>query len=127
MRPKVLKKVSESAIWLLFLFSSISFGQTYSFKNYGAESSIPNNAIYTINQSDDGFLWIGTGSCITRFDGFTFINLQYPDSITSRYATSSLKDKDGTLWFGCSDGSVFYVKKNALIAVPISNSKLISV
>jgi ligand-binding sensor domain-containing protein/serine phosphatase RsbU (regulator of sigma subunit) len=127
MRPNVLMKVSESAIWLLFLFSSISFGQTYSFKNYGAESSIPNNAIYTINQSDDGFLWIGTGSCITRFDGFTFINMQYPDSITSRYATSSLKDKDGTLWFGCSDGSVFYVKKNVLIAVPISNSKLISV
>ena len=50
----------------------------------------------------------------------------YPDSIAGRYPTVSLKDKNGMLWFGCSDGSVFYVKENSLVEVPYSNSKSIS-
>ena len=64
----------------LFLFSVLLNGQTYSFKNYGAENNIPNGFVYTINQSDDGFLWVGTGNGLSRFDGFDFFPVQYPDS-----------------------------------------------
>jgi ligand-binding sensor domain-containing protein/serine phosphatase RsbU (regulator of sigma subunit) len=119
-------KIFNSAIGCLFLFTSLLNGQTYSFKNYSAESNIPDGFIYTLNQSDDGFLWVGTASGISRFDGFNFFNVQYPDSITNRYPTAVLKDKTGTLWFGCSDGTLFQVRNNSLIIVPISNSKSIS-
>ena len=126
MRYKIALKISNIAIVTLLVFSSILDGQTYSFKNYGAESNIPNVFVYTINQSNDGFLWIGTGIGLKRFDGFNFFDVQYPDSATNRYPTSSLKDKAGTLWFGCSDGTVYFVKKNCLISVPLTNSKIIS-
>jgi ligand-binding sensor domain-containing protein/serine phosphatase RsbU (regulator of sigma subunit) len=119
-------KIFISAIGCLFLFLPLLNCQTYSFKNYGAESNIPDGFVYTINQSSDGFLWIGTASGISRFDGFNFFNVQYPDSITNRYPTATLKDKTGTLWFGCSDGTVFRLSNNNLIVVPISNSKSIS-
>ena len=119
-------RILNSTIGCLFLFSEILNGQTYSFKNYGAESNIPNGFVYTINQSNDGFLWVGTGNGLSRFDGFSFFNVQYPDSSTSRYPTVSLKDKNGRLWFGCSDGSVFYAEKSILIPVSLSNSKSIS-
>jgi ligand-binding sensor domain-containing protein/serine phosphatase RsbU (regulator of sigma subunit) len=94
--------------------------------NYGTERNIPSGFVYTINQSNDGFLWVGTASGITRFDGYNFFPVQYPDSITGRYPTKSLKDKQGRLWFGCSDGAVLYEKDNKLILVAISNSKSIS-
>jgi len=119
-------KILNSTIGCLFLFSSVLNSQTYSFKNYGAEKNIPNGFVYTINQSKDGFLWVGTGNGLSRFDGFSFFPVQYPDSIAGRYPTASLKDKKGTLWFGCSDGSVFYTDKNKLISVTLSNSKSIS-
>ena len=119
-------RILNSTIGCLFLFSSILNGQTYSFKNYGAESDIPGGFVYTINQSNDGFLWVGTGNGLSRFDGFSFFNVQYPDSSTSRYPTVSLKDKNGRLWFGCSDGSVFFAEKSILIPVSLSNSKSIS-
>ncbi|HEY5471223.1 MAG TPA: two-component regulator propeller domain-containing protein [Bacteroidales bacterium] len=119
-------KIFYSAIGCLFLFAAILNGQTYSFKNYGAESNIPDGFVYTLSQSEDGFLWVGTASGISRFDGFSFFKVQYPDSITNRYPTAVIKDKTGTLWFGCSDGSVFYVRENNLIPVPISNIKSIS-
>ena len=63
-----------------------------------------NGFIYTIDQSDDGFLWVGTGNGLDRFDGYNFFHVQFPDSSQLRFTTSSLKDKNGTLWFGCNDG-----------------------
>jgi ligand-binding sensor domain-containing protein/serine phosphatase RsbU (regulator of sigma subunit) len=119
-------KILSSTIGCLFLFSAILNGQTYSFRNYGAENNIPSGFVYTINQSNDGFLWLGTGNGLSRFDGFNFFPVPYPDSTVGRYPTTSLKDKNGMLWFGCSDGSVFYARENNLIPVPLSNSKSIS-
>jgi len=125
MRFNFTLKALNSTLVCLFLFSAIIDGQSYSFTNYGAESDIPNGFIYTINQADNGFIWVGTGNGLSRFDGFSFHNVQYPDSI-GRLPTASLKDRNGTLWFGCSDGSVFYSKENNLVSVPLSNTRKIS-
>ena len=111
---------------LALLLSRLSYGQTYSFINYGAEKEIPNSFVYTLIQSNDGFLWVGTASGLSRFDGYKFYPVQYPDSVIGRYPTKCLKDKSGTLWFGCSDGTVFYARNNKLISVPITNTKSIS-
>jgi ligand-binding sensor domain-containing protein/serine phosphatase RsbU (regulator of sigma subunit) len=126
MRFKLFMKIQISIIGCLFLFSTIAYGHTYSFKKYGAERNIPNGFVYSIDQSNDGFLWIGTGIGYLRFDGFTFYSVLYPDSTANRLPTASLKDKSGTLWFGCNDGSVYYTRENHLIPVQISNSKSIS-
>ena len=126
MRINITLKISNSIIGCLLLFSAVLNGQAYSFKNYSAESNIPSSFVYTINQSTDGFLWVGTVNGIFRFDGFNFFTVQYPDSVIGRYPTVSLKDKSGKLWFGCSDGSVFFVRDNRLIAVSLSNTKSIS-
>jgi ligand-binding sensor domain-containing protein/serine phosphatase RsbU (regulator of sigma subunit) len=126
MRFNCTLKIFYSSIGCLFLFASTLYGQTYSFKNYSAESSIPSGFVYTLTQSKDGFLWVGTASGISRFDGYSFYNVPYPDSTTNRYPTAAIADKNGTLWFGCSDGSVFYVKENTLIPITVSNSKSVS-
>jgi len=115
-----------SVLWCLGLFSETLTAQTFSFRNYGAERNIPNLFIYTINQTDDGYLWLGMGNGIARFDGFDFFMSTFPDSITGRYPVSSLKDETGTLWYGCSDGTVFYVKNRKLIQVEILNTNSIS-
>jgi ligand-binding sensor domain-containing protein len=119
-------KIFISTLLWSFIFSGISYSQTYSFKTYGAENNIPNGFIYTISQSDDGFLWVGTGNGIARFDGYNFFTVHFPDSSLLRYTTSSLKDKNGVLWFGCNDGSVYYSSKNSLVRVNLSNDKSIT-
>ena len=126
MRFNINFKVLISTIGFLFLFSLLSSGQIYSFVNYGTEKNIPNGYVYTIIQSDNGFLWVGTANGLSRFDGYKFFPVQYPDSSVGRYPTKCLKDKLGTLWFGCSDGAVLYEKENKLISVPVSNTKSIS-
>jgi ligand-binding sensor domain-containing protein len=125
MRFSVNCRILICTIGFLFVFNSLSISQTFSFVNYGSEK---NNIsfIYTIVQSNDGFLWVGTANGLTRFDGYNFFPVQYPDSASGRYPTKSLKDKRGMLWFGCSDGSVWYDKGNKLVEVALSNTKSVS-
>ena len=121
------KKVLTSTLVLFLVFSTGSYAQTYNFKNFGeATSEIPNGFVYTIDQSDDGFMWIGTGNGIARFDGFSFFNVQYPDSADNRIPTASFRDKDGRIWFGFNDGLVYYTAGNNLTAIHLDNSNSIS-
>ncbi len=109
-----------------FAFSPLSNAQTFSFVNYGTDKNNINGFVYTIVQANDGFLWVGTANGLSRFDGYNFFPVQYPDSASGRYPTKSLKDKNGVLWFGFSDGSVWYEKENKLVAVALANTKSIS-
>lgn len=110
----------------LLLLSNILSGQIYRFKNYGAESRLPHTVIYTLNQDDNGYLWVGTSAGLSRFDGFEFHNVAFPDSSDNRYPAASYKDRNGRLWFGCNDGSVYYTDGNNLKTVTILNSAIIA-
>jgi ligand-binding sensor domain-containing protein len=109
-----------------FVFSFVSHGQTYRFMNYGTDSKIPNGFIYTLNQDNNGYLWVGTGAGLAKFDGFNFYNITFPDSAAGRYPAASLKDMHGILWFGCNDGSVYYTDDDNLKAINISNTRTIN-
>jgi ligand-binding sensor domain-containing protein/serine phosphatase RsbU (regulator of sigma subunit) len=112
--------------WCLFLFSSVLNGQSYRFRNYGAANGLSDPYIYTLNQDNSGLLWIGTGTGLMKFNGFDFNNVIFPDSVTNRYASVSLKDKNGNLWFGCNDGSLFYTLNNNLLKLSDLNIQSIN-
>jgi ligand-binding sensor domain-containing protein/serine phosphatase RsbU (regulator of sigma subunit) len=122
---KLNQRISTGITVCLLLVSGILNGQTLRFKNYGTDSKIPDGFIYSLIQGNNGYLWIGTGNGLSKFDGIDFYNVEFPDS-AQRYPTSELKDTNGTLWFGCSDGSIFYLQNDELKPLPIQNEKSIS-
>jgi ligand-binding sensor domain-containing protein len=125
MRAGITWKTIISTFWCLFIFSIVSNGQSYRFRNYG-EGKIPDTYIYTINQDNKGFLWIGTRYGLVKFDGFTFSSVSFPDSVPNQYPTVSLKDKNGKLWFGCNDGTIFYIKNSNIYKLPDLNVQSIN-
>jgi ligand-binding sensor domain-containing protein/serine phosphatase RsbU (regulator of sigma subunit) len=126
MKSTVNVKISGIAILCLFCFSALTTAQSYSFRNYGTEYGIPNGFVYTINQTNDGFIWIGTAEGIAIFDGYEYFRVHYPDSIETRNPNTCLKDDNGNLWFGCSDGSVFRTDGRKLLKVNLKNTSSIS-
>jgi ligand-binding sensor domain-containing protein/serine phosphatase RsbU (regulator of sigma subunit) len=117
--------------FIITLLCCISFhgtikAQKFSFKNYSAEYGIPDEFIYTVSQADNGFLWVGTGKGLARFDGYEYERIQFPDSIQTRNISASLKDKNGSIWLGCNDGSVFSLKGTSLSKLPLENTRSIS-
>ena len=122
MNRLILHKFSLSTLACLFLFAEVSTGQAYRFRQYGKENNLPSEVIYTINQDNRGYLWVGTTEGLSRFDGFRFYKVQFPDSASGRYATVSIKDKQGNLWFGCNDGNLFYTSGSMLKQIVLPNS-----
>jgi len=92
---------------LLFLANTVS-GQTYQFKEYGIDEGLSHPFAYTIAEDKDGFIWIGTGEGLCRFNGFEFEMNEEDDSLTNGFVTSSYLDKKGILWFGHNSGQVTY-------------------
>ena len=120
------RKILISTVLWFILFSSFLNGQTYRFRNYGNLSDIPNNFVYTLIQDNNGYLWVGNESGLSKFDGFRFHHVAFPDSVVGRYPTSCIKDKYGILWFGCNDGSVFLTEEQNLKQLPIKNTSSIT-
>ncbi len=107
-------------IVLAILLSAIlfeSFGQKYDFRRFSSLNGLPDNVVYAVNQDLNGFLWVGTGTGLFRFDGFVFRRVEFPVSTSNIFATVIFRDRTGTIWVGASDGSLFYAAASGLIRV----------
>lgn len=122
MRLLTNRKAVISTFLCFFLLSAVSYSQTYRFKNYGIENNLPSEVIYTIIQDHNGYLWVGTTEGLFRFDGIEFFRVQLPDSAGGGYPTVSLKDKNGNLWFGFNDGTLFFTEGTLLKQIVLPNS-----
>ncbi len=100
-----------SLLFLSILFLNINFycySQSYQCRNYGIENGITQPYIYTINQDKNGYLWVGTGEGLFRFDGTKFQNFSTKDGLADNFVTTSFKDNDHNLWLGHNEGSVTF-------------------
>ncbi|MEE4197496.1 MAG: two-component regulator propeller domain-containing protein [Bacteroidales bacterium] len=100
-------KISGLIFFLVFLAQSV-FGQTYQFKEYNIEEGLSHPFVYTINEDVNGFLWIGTGEGLCRYDGYNFMVSEADDTLASGFVTSSFLGSNGTLWFGHNSGEITY-------------------
>ncbi|SEV92307.1 triple tyrosine motif-containing protein [Luteibacter sp. 329MFSha] len=73
-------------------------------------------AICAIAQGPDGYLWLGTGSGLYRFDGVEFSRYQ-PSSgqhLVATNLTALAFMRDGGLWIGSYDGGATHLKNGTL-------------
>lgn len=78
------------------------------FEHITTRHGLPGSRVYIIEQDRQGFLWIGTESGLSRYDGYSFTTYRPPrdsDAVGSNSAVLSLFEDDmGTLWIGLRDG-----------------------
>ena len=94
-----LRKVetAKGFLILVFLFASRLFAQEYNFQNFTTQDGLPQDFIYTISQDKMGYLWIGTGNGVSRYNGFKLQNYYTSDSLADNFVTCSISDGDGSV------------------------------
>ena len=100
--------------WLSGLVSLTASAGTTSFRadpdylidTWEAEDGRPGSAAYTMAQSLDGYLWVGTLEGLVRFDGveFRLFDQASLPSWPSPAATKLQLDRSGKLWAGTTSG-----------------------
>ncbi|KFE71260.1 hypothetical protein DB31_3390 [Hyalangium minutum] len=70
------------------------------------QDGLPQNAIETLAQTPDGYLWGGTWEGLVRFDGvrFTVFDFINTPELQARSIRSLATDSAGTLWIGTDAG-----------------------
>lgn len=81
------------------------------------------SAVCAIAQGPDGYLWLGTGTGLYRFDGVQFTRFQGPPGqhLASSNLTALTFVRDGSLWIGSYDGGATQLKDGELHAFPVKD------
>ena len=120
-------KVSSSTLiaWLSLLFIVIpryASGQNYYFEHYGSKEGLSASKVYTVIQDANDFIWLGTGSGATRFDGLRFENFSTSDSMAPGGAKSICMDSHGRIWLGHIGGGMSLFEDDAFKRISFSPS-----
>ncbi len=109
---------------LLFCCADLSRAQ-YRFDLWSTDNGLPNNSLYSIIQTRDGYLWLATLDGLVRYDGVRFMVFNTANSkwLPHNRFTALYEDRQGALWIGTEGGglvhhkagkSVIYTKKDGL-------------
>jgi signal transduction histidine kinase/ligand-binding sensor domain-containing protein len=120
-------------LYLILILTQVCIqlaGQDFFFRQYGPTDGLGNSFIYSLNQGNDGYLWIGTAEGLYRFNGFEFIHFTDRESLSENFITTIYKDFSGGLWLGHMNGGVTHINDNRFSIVagaPAGNSPITSI
>ncbi len=74
----------------------------YLIRTYTADEGLGNNAVFSLTQDRQGYIWCATGAGLARFDGVRFTTFDRDDTpvLKSRMIYSVTADLEGRLWVG---------------------------
>ncbi|MBV9265964.1 MAG: hypothetical protein JO061_07340 [Acidobacteriaceae bacterium] len=101
---------------LLALDSSKSLTQ-YAHRTWGLDEGLFQPTIYSISQTPDGFLWLGTQDSLIRFDGMRFHEFDSGGValLHGNLVRSLIEDRSNNLWVGTVGSGVFRLSQDGSI------------
>ncbi len=88
---------------LVLLIGPVATAQHFSFKHYGPDEGL-NTAVGQLLQDRTGFLWVGTGNGLFRYDGARFERFGKESGLPAVSIRSIHESADGTLWVATGAG-----------------------
>jgi len=88
----------------------VCFGQNQSlkFEHIGTREGLSQVDVSSIIQDSRGFMWIGTGNGLNRYDGYKFITYRFDlansSSLSNNVISDLAEDKSGNIWIATKGG-----------------------
>ena len=106
-----LKRIIRFPERIIFFYGMVCLslqlsGQSYYFDNYGVQEGLSSSKVYCIIQDHRDYIWLGTESGLSRFNGLEFENFSSEHGLAENGVFSLLEDTRGNIWLGHLDGGV---------------------
>ena len=103
-----LSAASAALVPVYALDPSLALTQ-YIHRIWQVTQGLPQAAIYSIWQTHDGYLWLGTQTGLVRFDGVRFTSFDNPNvpGLKNAWVGNLFEDQQQNLWIGSSDAGLF--------------------
>jgi len=111
-----MKSILTFLIMIIALWFGAS-GQDYFFRQYSSEEGLQHSFIYAIGQDGDGFMWIGTGEGLYRFNGLDFEYFTTENGLATNFITEIFRNKSGKMWIGHQSGAISTISGNDFVIV----------
>ncbi len=120
--PKKRGKLKLAFAWLLLCVGSLIFpapagaagqsGLPFIVDVWTSKEGLPENAVISVIQTKDGYLWLGTLNGLVRFDGnhFTVFNEYNTPGLNSDRIVYLFEDSHTNLWVGTDTAGLVLVK-----------------
>ncbi|MBI9068139.1 MAG: SpoIIE family protein phosphatase [Salinivirgaceae bacterium] len=118
------KKVLILILVSLLINVTTSFAQKYYFDNYSVKEGLSQSKVNDLIQDKDGFIWLGTASGISKFDGKLFVNYSADDGLSENGVRSILQDSKGNIWFGHTGGGITVFDGKSFKRISIDTIKI---
>jgi ligand-binding sensor domain-containing protein len=106
------------ATFLLFTFLTClvlcAEGQEYGYTRYDSKDGLAGSTVYCLTQDKDGFMWLGTESGLSRFDGTHFKNFTQDDGLPDNEVIQLFADSKGRVWISPFKKSICYYYKGKI-------------
>lgn len=104
LKVDLLRVCSITAVAICLLTFSAVSAQTYRFRYYTSSTGLPSNIIYSLFQDSKGYIWFGTDSGVSRYDGVQYLNFSKEDGLPDASVRSILEDRSGNIWIVTKGG-----------------------
>ncbi len=87
----------------------------YSARIWQSEAGLPLDAVHSVAQTPDGFLWVGTEAGLSRFDGtqFVLVDAKAGPGMTNANVSGLYTARDGSLWIATRGAGLYRLKDGA--------------
>jgi len=99
---------------IVLFFTTELKSQTYYFDNYSVKNGLGQSTIYSMIQDEAGYLWLGTESGVSKFDGLVFVNYTSEEGLAENGVRAIIENKNGDVWLGHTGGGISRISENKL-------------
>jgi ligand-binding sensor domain-containing protein/signal transduction histidine kinase/DNA-binding response OmpR family regulator len=97
-------------------------------QTWNMQGGLPANSIFALQQTRDGYLWIGSQDGLVRFDGhhFEIYNEKNTPQLNCNVIRALYEDRSGTLWIGTTSGGLTRYREGEFYTYSVTKYKALN-
>ncbi|WP_205512062.1 sensor histidine kinase [Longitalea arenae] len=107
-------KTSLVSVLFLLVWCSPLFSQEHSYSRYDSKEGLAGSTVYCMTQDAAGFMWFGTETGLSRFDGTHFSNFSMEDGLPDNEVIQLFGDSKGRVWIAPFRKTICYYYKGKI-------------